>query len=260
MKISVITVCLNASSTLRRTIESVLNQTRKVDEYIIVDGGSTDGTLEIIKSYGPAISTWISEKDKGISDAFNKGIALATGDWIGILNADDWYEPTTLQLIEEHGHEVEVLHGIIQYWTKGEKDYRAEGYHDLLKSEMTVHHPTVFVKRSVYNECGVFRLDYRYAMDYELVLRFYLAGKKFGYVPHVLANMSFDGASDRHWKKATRESKEAKIVNGLPQSNARLYYWKQMIRTSVARTLKKSGLSILLNAYRKRFSLVKKTT
>lgn len=258
MKITVITVCLNASASIRRTIESVLAQTRKADEYILVDGGSTDGTLEIIKEYRNAITLWISEKDKGISDAFNKGIALATGDWIGILNADDWYEPTTLEMVERHAATADVLHGKIQYWIGFQKDYLAEGNQDFLESEMTIHHPTVFVKAETYKECGNFRLDYRYAMDYELVLRFYKAKKKFVYIPVVLANMSFEGASDKNWRKATQESREAKIANGISSIVAYSYYFKQIARTTVARRLKKMGLSSLLKAYRKRFALVKK--
>ncbi len=258
MKISIITVCLNASSTIRRTIESVLSQRTKPYEYIVVDGGSTDGTLEIIKGYGTAITRLISEKDKGISDAFNKGIAMATGDWIGILNADDWYEPNTLQKIAENQTKADIVHGKIQYWAGSQKGYSAGGDHSLLKREMTLHHPTVFVRKSFYDAHGLFKLEYRFAMDYEIMLRFALNGARFCYIPDILANMSFDGASDKNWKNAIKETKKAKLENGQPKLPSERYYWKQLARTFVARYLNKTGFSGIVAFYRKHFALVKK--
>ena len=100
MKISIITVCLNSKRTIEQTIQSVIGQAHDNCEYIVIDGGSTDGTLEILKKYDGSISTIISEPDEGIYDAMNKGIALATGDIIGILNSDDWYEPGIFKLVE----------------------------------------------------------------------------------------------------------------------------------------------------------------
>lgn len=260
MKISIVTVCLNASTTIRKTIQSVLNQSRKADEYIIIDGGSTDGTLDIIKEYGTFVTHIVSEKDKGISDAFNKGIQLATGDFIGILNADDWYEPSTLHLVETYGKGADILHGKIQYWRGAEKDYLAEGNHHFLAKEMTIHHPTVFIRKKVYGQLGAFRLKYRYAMDYDLVLRFYLAGQRFEYIPLILANMAFDGASDTNWHNAIRESLLSKVENGISPLQAYTYYYKQIIRTFMARTMKKAGLSSFVTFYRKRFSMVKKVS
>lgn len=96
MKISIVTPCYNAAKTIVRTMDSVLAQTVSPFEYIIIDGGSTDGTVEIAKSH-PAVTYVISEKDKGIADAFNKGIALSSGDAIGIINSDDWYEPEAIE-------------------------------------------------------------------------------------------------------------------------------------------------------------------
>jgi glycosyltransferase involved in cell wall biosynthesis len=260
LKISIITVCLNAAKTIRKTIESVANQTVLPFEYIIIDGGSTDGTLQIIKEYGTLITKIISEKDAGISDAFNKGIRLASGDVVGILNADDWYEPTTLQLVQKNSMKGDVFHGKIQYWRGGQKDYLAEGNHYLLEKEMTIHHPTVFVKKSVYDALGNFKLDYHYAMDYELMLRFYVHNIRFVYIEEVLANMSFDGASDKNWKKAIKESYRAKTENRLPITTSKTYYWKQLTRTFVARNFTKMGLKILLNIYRKNFSIIKKAS
>jgi len=259
LTISVITVCLNASSSIRRTIESVIHQTRKPFEYIIIDGGSTDGTLEIIHEYRDCISHLVSEKDKGISDAFNKGIQLCSGDVIGILNADDWYESETLQRVADHMGEGDLLHGKLQYWRNGKKDYLAEGNHLKLSKEMTIHHPTIFVRKILYQECGLYRVDYKYAMDYELALRFFLKSKRFVYVPETLANMSFNGASDMNWNKAIRESKYAKLDNGLDRISSYIYYMKQIFRSYIARLLKRLGLNRALKMYRKHFALVRKT-
>lgn len=260
LKISIVTVCLNAAKTIRKTIDSIVNQTVAPFEFIIIDGGSTDKTLEIIKEYGSLITHVISEKDAGISDAFNKGIRLASGDVIGILNADDWYEHDTIKLVAKKMDTADVVHGKIQYWRDGQKDYLAQGNHSLLAKEMTIHHPTVFVKKSVYNKLGGVKLDYHYAMDYELMLRFYVNNIHFVYIEEVLANMSFDGASDKNWKKAIKESYRAKIENGLPGTSSKIYYWKQLTRTFVARSFTKMGLGILLNFYRKQFALIKKTS
>lgn len=194
---------------------SVLSQNYPNLEYIIIDGGSTDGTLDIIHQYESQISYWVLEPDKGISDAFNKGIAKATGVIIGILNADDWYEPNTFHLVAGNCQNGDVLHGKIQYWRTNQKDYFAEENHELLSKEMTIHHPTVFVKKTVYDRFGTFKVDFRYAMDYEMLLRFVLRGAHFYYVPEILANMSFAGTSDRNWDKAIKESKKAKLENGL---------------------------------------------
>jgi len=257
LKISIVTICLNAAKTIRKTIDSVVGQTVAPFEYIIVDGGSTDGTLEIIQGYGSFI-TLISEKDAGISDAFNKGIRLANGEVIGILNADDWFEPDTLSLVSENIGKSDVAHGKVQYWRGLQKDYLAEGNHSLLEKEMTIHHPTVFIKKSVYDSLGSFKLDYRYAMDYELMLRFYVNNIRFVYIEEVLANMSFDGTSDKNWNKAIKESYRAKTENGLSIITSKIYYWKQVTRTFIARSFTKMGFGILLDFYRKNFALIKK--
>lgn len=258
-KLSVVTVCFNAVSCLEKAIVSVLNQNYPNLEYIIIDGGSTDGTLGIIHQYESQITYWVSEPDKGISDAFNKGIAKATGDIVGILNADDWYEQNTLQLIADNFYKGDVLHGKMQYWRGDQKDYLVEGNHTLLFKEMTIHHPTVFVRKSVYDRLGTFEIDFNYAMDYELLLRFVSKSIPFHYIPEVLANMSFAGTSDRNWDKAIKESKKAKLKNGLSKTESEIYYWKQITRTFIARKLKEIGLDGIVGFYRKHFAMLRKT-
>lgn len=267
-KISVITVVYNSKAYLEQAMLSVLNQGYDNLEYIIIDGGSTDGSLEVIRQYANRLAYWVSEKDKGISDAFNKGIAQATGDWIGILNADDFYQPDTLatvaQIDQVEGNEVDVIHGNQQYWVKNAdgqwvKDYVFTARQELLPKEMTLNHPTTFVRRQVYEQFGMFRTDLRYAMDYELLLRFYLKGARFYYHNAVLANMRYDGASDQNWPKAYHESYISKIDNGIPKSVAYPYYLKMLARTTIARLLPKLGLSKVLQWFRRKFALTAKS-
>lgn len=267
-KISIITVVYNSKAYLEQAMLSVLNQGYENLEYIVIDGGSTDGSVDIIKQYADRLAYWVSEKDNGISDAFNKGIAKATGDWVGILNADDFYEPDTLALIANQdkllGTSVDVLHGNQQYWVKSVdntwiKDYVFTARQELLPKEMTVNHPTTFVRKSVYDRCGVFRTDLKYAMDYELLLRFYLKGAKFKYLDRQLANMRYDGASDQNWPKAYRESFISKLDNGIAWTVAYPYYLKMLVRTSIARLLPKLGLGKVLQWFRRKFALTAKS-
>lgn len=257
-KISIITICYNAGRTLERAMQSVISQQYPLLEYIIIDGGSTDATMDIVRNNSSHLAYWVSEPDKGISDAFNKGIKKATGDIIGLLNADDWFQPNTFQLVSQHFAKADVLHGKMQYWTNGQKEYMVEGNHTLLPKEMTLNHPTVFVKKEVYAKWGVFNTDYRFAMDYDLLLRFYMHDVSFFYINEVLTNMSFEGVSDKYWKRATKESKRAKIANGLPRIAAELYCVKQLSRTFIARGFKQIGLGKVLAFYRKHFALLKK--
>lgn len=256
--ISVVTICLNARATIQRTIESVLNQTAKPYEYIIIDGGSTDGTLDILNSYRSDITHIITEADRGISDAFNKGIAFAHGDFIGLLNADDWYSPLALQLVEDRAGDADLVHGMLQYWRGPKKDYLAEGNHNLLAQEMTINHPTMFVRKRLYEEVGGYNSSFRFAMDYEMVLRLMARHVRCSYIPKVLANMSFEGTSDRNWRRAIEECYRAKIENGFPQPTSYLYYIKQVSRGYFSRALVNIGFSSVVKYYRRHFSMVKK--
>src|SRR6187399_1640486 len=148
--VSIITVAYNADPFIEKTIQSVLSQTYSPIEYIIIDGGSTDNTVNIIKGYSNRIAYWCSEKDNGISDAFNKGLSKATGDIIGIINADDWYENDTVERVVNDFGNSDIVYGDLQIWKGKQKDFIQKGDHSLLTREMTVNHPTVFVKKSCY--------------------------------------------------------------------------------------------------------------
>jgi glycosyltransferase involved in cell wall biosynthesis len=162
-RLSVITVVRNAAGTIGRCLESVASQQQRV-EHIVIDGGSTDGTADIVRAFSPNLAWWCSEPDRGISDAFNKGLRRATGDIIGILNADDWYEPESLAVIRaafEQNPETEIIHGRVRYWNGDVPVRVADGNHRALRKSGSVNHPSVFVRHSVYRQLGLFDCSYR---------------------------------------------------------------------------------------------------
>ncbi len=184
MKISIITISYNSETTIRDTIQSILNQTYKEIEYIIIDGCSNDNTLNIIKEYEPAFKgcmKWISEPDNGIYDAMNKGIDLATGDVVGILNADDLYKDNTaLKSIADafEQHNVDCVYGNLEFVNANNIEkvtrtwigspYQAgafqKGWHPA--------HPTFYCKREFFDSLGGFDLSFPISADFELMLRF----------------------------------------------------------------------------------------
>lgn len=234
MKISVITVCYNAAETIERTIQSVLGQTYHDIEYIIIDGGSTDGTVDVIRKYADKIAYWTSEPDKGIYDAMNKGIRVATGDVVGIINSDDWYEKGTFQTIADVYAQSDgrvVLHGDIAYH-KGEKVTMFKPASDLSRFwyGSVIGHPTVFVPRILYKECGAFDTRYKIAADYDLLLRFYLRDVEYRYIPQTISHMSDGGVSSRNMIAGYAEVLEIAWKSGLPKYKILYAYcWKSFV-------------------------------
>lgn len=181
MKISIITVCFNSSKTIEKTFQSILNQTYNDIEYIVIDGGSTDSTLDIIKKYKKNIASFVSEPDKGLYDAMNKGIKLATGDIVGILNSDDIYTDEKVLENVARFHEnnnVEVsLGNIIQLTNYGKvvRTYSAKKWiPNNLKTGFMPPHPSLFFKRELFEKYGYYHLDFVSGADYELIVRFFL--------------------------------------------------------------------------------------
>jgi glycosyltransferase involved in cell wall biosynthesis len=200
LKISVITPCFNSEKTLEKTILSVIYQQKNCHlEYIIIDGGSTDRTCEIINKYISSINVFISEPDAGAYDAMNKGISLATGDVIGIINSDDWYQNDAIKIVEQEFSkylDIDVLYSPIDNYFKGE--YVATffpGNLDKLPIRFTLNHPSCFIKKSAYDLIGLYDLQYKIAADYDLILRLFLSGLKFHYVDTPLAVYSLNGMS-----------------------------------------------------------------
>ncbi len=199
--VSIVTVVYNGAASLERTIQSVLAQSHPRIEYIIMDGGSTDGTLDILRRYDDRIAYWRSAKDKGIYDAMNKGIAECTGEWIGMINADDWYPADAVAFAMEAATakpQANILHGdiLIHYPNGTSKVKRPKVNGFLLKHwEMVLNHPSFFVRRSTY-EGRPFSTELRVGGDHHWTLRAWLEDEQqFHYVPAVLAHFSVGGAS-----------------------------------------------------------------
>lgn len=207
IKISIITPCLNSEKTIRDTIESVLKQTYENIEYIIVDGASSDGTISIIEEYIPLFHgrmRYVSEKDNGIYDAMNKGIMQASGDVIGIINSDDWYEQDAVEQAEKcfEGTDADVVYG--EMWLVDQNGERA--YH-------TWHsrfppHPSTFVKKKIYQQYGMFETGYRIAADRDLLLRFMTAGIHFEHIDAIFANFRKTGISNTKILECAEETYE----------------------------------------------------
>lgn len=198
MEVSIITVCYNSEKTIERTIQSVLNQTYQDYEYIIVDGASTDKTLEIIKRYEPEFEgrmRWISEQDDGIYYAMNKGIGMAKGKLIGMINSDDYYEANALaNMVEAQGIEdYQILYGFTRCIRDGEEVSISISSHKNLREQM-ISHPSSFVTKKLYDDLGMYDTRYYSASDYDFMLRMYEGGRvTFRPVYKLIANFSLGG-------------------------------------------------------------------
>lgn len=206
MTISIITATFNSGATLRDTFDSVLSQTFKGIEYIVIDGKSKDNTLEIIKEYEPKFRgkmRWISEPDKGIYDAMNKGITMATGDVIGILNSDDFYsEIAVLEKVAKEIESVDAVYGDIHYVNKGDLDkcvryYSSKGFRRWkMRLGFMPAHPSFYCRRAVYSRYGLFDTDFKIAADFEQLLRLIFINKIYTkYIPLDFVTMRTGGAS-----------------------------------------------------------------
>lgn len=226
MKVSIITVCYNSAETIEDTIRSVASQTYKNIEYIIVDGLSKDATISIINKHEQTVGNWISEKDNGIYDAMNKGLKMATGDIIGILNADDVFanEYVIEHVVESFKQsnadavyadlqyvKKEDTSKVIRYWKSGSYTHGA-----FLKGWMPPH-PTLYLKSKVYEQYGLYRLDMPSAADYEFMLRvIHLHKINISYLPEITVLMREGGMSNKsivHRLKANKDDRRAWDVN-----------------------------------------------
>lgn len=197
---SIITVVYNGEDHIEECIQSVLDQNYSNIEYIIIDGGSTDNTNTIIEKYSSKLSYYVSEPDKGIYDAMNKGLKKATGDFIGILNADDYFfKNTTLEVVNAFSSSnADVIYGDIQKLKIiDSKKYFITEKPDLnnIERTMSIFHPATFIKRSVYDSIGYFDTKYRFSADYDLIYRIYKKACKFHYLETVLTVFRTGGAS-----------------------------------------------------------------
>lgn len=227
MTISIITVALNVRSTVEATITSVLGQTYKNIEYVIIDGGSTDGTLDIINKYKNKIHKFISKPDKGVYDGMNKGILAASGDIVGFLNADDvFYDKNVIQKVASvfTNAEVDCVYGNLVYVSCQDparitRVWKSREFTEgLFEKSWTPAHPTFYCKKAIYEQFGFYRTDFKIAADTELMYRFlqkYHIRSK--YINADFVRMRDSGMSNRGIKSTfviTREMKKAIIENG----------------------------------------------
>ncbi|AFI05016.1 glycosyltransferase family 2 protein [Helicobacter cetorum] len=218
LKVSIITASFNSEKTIRDTIESVLNQSYENIEYIIIDGKSTDNTLKIIQEYGNKITRIVSEPDRGIYDAMNKGIKLASGDIVALLNSDDFY--THSDVVEKIVHIFENqccdsvyadlvfvnpnnLEKVVRYYESGEFKPKSLLY------GVVPAHPTLFIKKEIYERYGLYKTDYKISADFEMIIRLFVKEQmSFAYLKEVIVKMRTGGASTNGLKSLILRNQE----------------------------------------------------
>jgi glycosyltransferase involved in cell wall biosynthesis len=233
LTISVITVSYNSITTIKDTINSVLAQTYPNIEYIIVDGSSTDGTVELIRSFGNRITKFVSEPDNGVYDAINKGIRLATGNIVGILNSDDFfYDNTVIQKISEcfNYENTDAIFGDVQFFNPSKPGkivrYYSSGKFQpgKFKFGFMPAHPSFYAKRELFEKLGYYKIDYKIAADYELLLRFLLINSiKYKYLKMPFVSMRTGGLSNRSFKSNFTLNKE--ILRACKENGVKTNYF-----------------------------------
>lgn len=212
MKVSIITAAFNSVQTLEDTVKSVLEQTYSNIEYIVVDGGSTDGSLNVVRRYEQQFCgrmKWISEKDRGIYDAMNKGIQMATGDIVGILNSDDYFTRKDVieRMVDSFDKELDAVYGDIHFIRDGQPDKCIRYYSSKRFSPMWLRfgfmpaHPSFYCRREVFDKAGLYKTDYAIGSDYEMMVRLFLKFQiKTKYLPMDFVTMRTGGTSTRNVK------------------------------------------------------------
>lgn len=243
MRISLITVCFNSAKTIGKTLHSVRQQTYQNIEHIVIDGGSSDGTLRVVSAEGCHVAKVVSERDEGIYDAMNKGISLATGDIIGFINADDFYASNEVcakiaQVFKDSIVDAcyadlcyvsqSNISAIKRYWQSSEFHLGAFG------RGWCPPHPTFFVRREIYERYGGFNLSYKIAADVELMMRFLEVHKlKAKYIPEVMVKMRLGGTTNNSLGNIFRQNQEilrALRCHGLNSSMLGLFRYKLISR------------------------------
>lgn len=248
--ISIVTVAFNAASTIRKTIESVLMQDGLLIQYIVIDGGSADGTVQIIKEYSDRLSYWVSERDSGIYDAMNKGIAQASGELVGIINSDDWYAPGVLRIVYDQflKNSNAVIHGDMMLVSESEEDLYSlpAPDHPSVEGEfkkMTVNHPATFVPGHLYEKYGAFDLSYRLSADYELIIRLLSKGVPFVPLHELTSYFRLGGQSGG--VKTYKENFAIQRKYGRSLLGASGWFVKAMVKLWIAQNLPVSAWGLI---------------
>ena len=254
--ISIITISYNSKKYIEQCINSVIYQEYSSYEYIIIDGGSKDGTVDVIKKYSNKLSYWHSLPDRGMSHAFNLGLEQTNGSWIIFLNSDDFFiNKSALSNIEPYllsSSNYDVVHGMINIIQRHHdeeiiyKNIGADWKWGIFRKRSTIPHPAAFTNRNLYNEVGLYDENYRNALDYELYLR---KGKylKVKYAPVVLTNMRDEGISKITPRRSLKESRNAIIKNNaLPFLLAHLNYFINLSKLTGSNCLKKIKIRLFV--------------
>lgn len=253
--VSIITVVFNGEKYLEQTIQNVVSQTYDNTEYIVIDGGSTDGTLDIIRKYEDKIAYWISEKDEGISDALNKGIKLSSGEVIGIIHSDDYYasKDVVLSIVSEFNkhQKIKAIYGILDSVDPktGKLELRCgkDCSPNVIRKRMYIPHPTLFCKKEVYENIGYFRKDLKCAMDYEWAIRLVKYTRPY-FLNERIAVMRRGGINMRNVKKAFWETSKSLWENGY-YLDAIMMIIGSNIKDVMEKIVRKLGLAIIIRIY-----------
>lgn len=252
--VSIITVVYNGEKYLEDTIKSVMNQTYQNIEYIVIDGGSTDGTIDIIKKYEDKINYWVSEKDKGIYDALNKGLKVASGEYIAILNADDYFVEdfieSSLALII--GSQTDYCISNVKFINK---DSIIKPIYPLVENyiyqEMPYPHVGALISKKAYDNVGLFDTRFKIAGDHDMALRIHLAGYKCSYLNKVTAQLEEGGVSSS--SMSNKESKLVAIKNGKNKYKAYMTYLYQLLKVKIYHLLPINIVRLIQGIKKSRF-------
>ncbi len=233
-RVSVVIPVLNNASSLADAIQSVLSQNYPHIELIIIDGGSIDGTLDIINQFSSEITYWETGQDSGISDAFNRGIGRATGDLVAILNSDDSWESGALELVLDSFAErpdADIYYGQVRYFDPvTSNSYIKSPNISRMNERMYIFHPAVFIKKSSYDRIGLYSDEYRLAMDSEWLHRAIVGGLNFHAIDDVLARMRLGGRSDKQFADALIEYRRSVLEHQICGSwEANFYFTKYLL-------------------------------
>ena len=268
--VSIITVVFNGERTIEQTIKSVLGQDYPNIQYIIIDGASTDGTMAVVEKYRDQITAILSEEDEGIYDAMNKGIGLAGGELIGMINSDDWYEENIISRVVEqylrHGDNC-VYHGRLRIVDQHGKQTGTQnpvvGSRFFMRVDCSVCHPTTFIPRRLYEQYGTYDTAFEITADYDLLLRLYLQGVEFVFLDAFISNFRVGGLSwgelddkkvGKNHLRSEYQAHRTRMKNGFSFVESYGYYLKHYVFVNVAKVMLSLGLEEVITFYRQRLS------
>jgi glycosyltransferase involved in cell wall biosynthesis len=253
MKVSIITICLNSEKTIERAIKSVASQTYKDIEYIVIDGGSVDGTINILEAHKSSIDIIISEKDGGIYDAMNKGLTASTGSIVSILNSDDhFYSDKVVDLVANEFKEDDLLKLVSGQMIKRNKDLKFDILEKCKNTKYALfmspfNHPTCFFKSEVYVDLGGFNIKYKTAADYDFLLRFLKSGMRYKCLSELLVVFSMHGVTSKTIFSPMFDLYQIHISNGCKKHLSILSLAYRFFRQLLSSVVKKIAKTFDIN-------------